>query len=137
MCNSWLIITTIIIIIITIVFIQCFAINIYYNFPCSWCVLLSVGVLNVSSSRSARAMGRALVAHSRIRRTVTSVTVVLPDTAMMKDFAHTLTIIAAAQDNLQTTSSATRDELKRLYISEAEGEERERFERNSIVLSQV
>ncbi|PVD29530.1 hypothetical protein C0Q70_08781 [Pomacea canaliculata] len=77
---------------------------------------IGTGNLNMSPSRSARAMGKALATHSRIRRTVRTVTVVLFDASMMEEVTVKLTKLAMLQVLIPSTSSRGQGPFKRLYL---------------------
>ncbi|XP_025094894.1 poly [ADP-ribose] polymerase 14-like isoform X4 [Pomacea canaliculata] len=79
---------------------------------------IGTGNLNISPSKSARAMGKALVAHARIRKTVRTVTVVLFEANMTRDFTVNLTARAAEQGFAPSTTSGKSDGFKRLYLPE-------------------
>lgn len=67
-------------------------------------------------------MGKALVAHAQIRKTVRTVTVVLFDANMTRDFTVNLTARAAEQGFAPSTTSGRSDGFKRLYLPENGGE---------------
>lgn len=80
------------------------------------------GNLKISPCKSALAMGKALVTHSRIRKTIKAVTVVLFEASMMEEVTVSLTELAAVQILIPSTSSRSQAAFKRLYLPQNGGE---------------
>lgn len=64
----------------------------------------------------------ALAAHSRIRKTIKAVTVVLFEASMMEEVTAKLTGLAAVQVLIPSTSSRGQGAFKRLYLPQNGGE---------------